>query len=178
MKTLIKTLIVLVLIVAVLAAVALLAMAAAPTVCALSMFGTFDELMGGDFGNILNELLNGNAAKVQGQLADWKKVQCGPGADAIIAAQTAMVNSKLAAVNKECAENHINLLKGKVYNAKQLEATRLAQLNNFKTLYAGSASWIGELQKAQKEYDDCVAARVAAEAYLAAAQTKLAPFLK
>ncbi|MCR5221844.1 MAG: hypothetical protein K6D90_03190 [Lachnospiraceae bacterium] len=128
--------------------------------------------------DVLIQLLNGNAAKVQGQLADWKKVQCGPGADAIIAAQTAMVNSKLAAVNKECAQNHINLLKGKVYNAKQLEATRLAQLNNFKTLYAGSASWIGELQKAQKEYDDCVAARVAAEAYLAAAQTKLAPFLK
>ncbi len=128
--------------------------------------------------DVLIQLLNGNTAKVQGELADWKKVQCGPGADAIIAAQTAMVNSKLAAVNKECAENHINLLKGKVYNAKQLEATRLAQLNNFKTLYAGSASWIGELQKAQKEYDDCVAARVAAEAYLAAAQTKLAPFLK
>ena len=128
--------------------------------------------------DVLIQLLNGNTAKVQGELADWKKVQCGPGADAIIAAQTAMVNSKLAAVNKECAENHINLLKGKVYNAKQLEATRLAQLNNFKTLYAGSASWIGELQKAQKEYDDCVAARVAAEAYLATAQTKLAPFLK
>lgn len=128
--------------------------------------------------DVLIQLLNGNTAKVQGELADWKKVQCGPGADAIIAAQTAMVNSKLAAVNKECAQNHINLLKGKVYNAKQLEATRLAQLNNFKTLYAGSASWIGELQKAQKEYDDCVAARVAAEAYLAAAQTKLAPFLK
>lgn len=128
--------------------------------------------------DVLIQLLNNNTAKVQGELADWKKVQCGPGADAIIAAQTAMVNSKLAAVNKECAENHINLLKGKVYNAKQLEATRLAQLNNFKTLYAGSASWIGELQKAQKEYDDCVAARVAAEAYLAAAQAKLAPFLK
>lgn len=128
--------------------------------------------------DVLIQLLNNNTAKVQGELADWKKVQCGPGADAIIAAQTAMVNSKLAAVNKECAQNHINLLKGKVYNAKQLEATRLAQLNNFKTLYAGSASWIGELQKAQKEYDDCVAARIAAEAYLAAAQTKLAPFLK
>lgn len=128
--------------------------------------------------DVLIQMLNQNTAKVQSELADWKKVQCGPGADAIIAAQTAMVNSKLAAVNKECAENHINLLKGKVYNAKQLEATRLAQLNNFKTLYAGSASWIGELQKAQKEYDDCVAARVAAEAYLAAAQTKLAPFLK
>ena len=128
--------------------------------------------------DVLIQLLNNNTAKVQNELADWKKVQCGPGADAIIAAQTAMVNSKLAAVNKECAENHINLLKGKVYNAKQLEATRLAQLNNFKTLYAGSASWVGELQKAQKEYDDCVAARVAAEAYLATAQTKLAPFLK
>ena len=128
--------------------------------------------------DVLIQLLNNNTAKVQAELADWKNVQCGPGADAIIAAQTAMVNSKLADVNKECAENHINLLKGKVYNAQQLEATRLAQLNNFKTLYAGSASWIGELQKAQKEYDDCVAARVAAEAYLAAAQAKLAPFLK
>lgn len=46
--------------IAVLAAVALLAMAVTPTVCALSFFSTFDELMGGDFGEILNELLSGN----------------------------------------------------------------------------------------------------------------------
>lgn len=46
--------------IAVLAAVALLAMAVTPTVCALSFFSTFDELMGGDFGDILSELLGGN----------------------------------------------------------------------------------------------------------------------
>ena len=53
--------------IAVLAAVALLAMAVAPTVCALSFFSTFDELMGGDFGDILNELLSGNGNANNGQ---------------------------------------------------------------------------------------------------------------
>ncbi len=122
-------------------------------------------------------LLNNNTAKLQGELAAFSKVQCGPGADAIIANQTALVNSKIAAVNKECAQNHLAMLSGKVYNAKQLEATRLAQLNWFKTLLAGSNTWADEVAMAQAQYDACVAARVAAEQYLATAQTKLAAYL-
>ena len=127
--------------------------------------------------DVLITLLNNNAARMNGDLADFIKVQSGPGADAIIAAQKTLVANKIAQINKECAQNHIQLLEGKVYNAKQLEATRLAQLNNFKALYAGSPSFIREYTIAQKEYDDCVAFRKAAEAYLATAKVKLAPYL-
>ena len=122
-------------------------------------------------------LLNNNAAKLQADLANFSKVQCGPNAQAIIASQTALVNSKIAAVNKECAQNHLAMLNAKVYNAKQLEATRLAQLNWFKSLATQSATWNDEVASAQKEYDTVSAERAAAEAYLAAAQTKLAPYL-
>ena len=122
-------------------------------------------------------LLNNNAAKLNGDLANFAKVQCGPNAEAVIAAQTALVNSKIAAVNKECAQNHLACLSAKVYNAKQLEATRLAQLNYFKGLLNVSPTWSDEVAAAQKEYDTVVAERQAAEAYLAAAQTKLAPYL-
>ncbi|MBO4904539.1 MAG: hypothetical protein J5367_04890 [Lachnospiraceae bacterium] len=122
-------------------------------------------------------LLNGNAAKLNGALADFAKVQAGPNAQAVIANQTALVNSKIAAVNKECAENHITLLNGKVYNLKQIEATRLAQLNNFKSLLTMSNTWAPQVAAAQKEYDTAVAARVAAEQYLATAKVKLAPYM-
>ncbi len=122
-------------------------------------------------------LLNNNAAKMNGELADFIKAQTGPGADAIVASQKVLVASKIAAINKECAENHIQCLTGKVFNAKQYEATRLAQLNNFKALYATSPSWIAELNKAQAEYDAAAAATAAAEAYLATAKVKLAPFM-
>ena len=122
-------------------------------------------------------LLNNNAAKLQGDLANFAKVQCGPNAQAIIAQQTALVNGKIAAVNKECAQNHLECLSKKVYNLKTLEGTRLAQLNWFKSLAAGSSTWNDEVASAQKEYDTVAAERAAAEAYLAAAQTKLAPYL-
>ena len=122
-------------------------------------------------------LLNANAAKINGELANFAKVQAGPNAAAVIANQTALVNSKIAAVNKECAENHIAFLNAKVYNLKQLEATRLQQLNNFKNLLTMSPTWAPQVASAQKEYDSVVAARVAAEQYLATAKVKLAPYL-
>ena len=122
-------------------------------------------------------LLNNNAAKLNGDLANFIKVQAGPGADAIIANQTALVNSKIAAVNKECAQNHIEFLNAKVYNLKQLEATRLTPLNYFKGLLQMSPTWAPQVASAQKEYDTVVAARVAAEQYLATAKVKLAPYL-
>ena len=122
-------------------------------------------------------LLNANTAKLNGDLANFIKVQCGPGSEAIIANQTALVNSKIAAVNKECAENHIAFLNAKIYNLKQLEATRLQQLNYFKGLLTVSPTWAPQVASAQKEYDACVAARVAAEQYLATAKVKLAPYM-
>ena len=122
-------------------------------------------------------LLNNNTAKLQGELAAFSKVQCGPNASAIIAAQTALVNGKIATVNKECAENHLAMLNAKVYNLKQLEGTRQAQLNWFKTLAQSSSTWNDEVAAAQKEFDTVSAERAAAEAYLAAAQAKLASFM-
>nr|MCR4739613.1 hypothetical protein [Lachnospiraceae bacterium] len=122
-------------------------------------------------------LLENNTAKLNNDLAAFCKVQCGPGADVIIANQTALVNSKIAAVNKECAENHIACLNAKVYNAKVLEGTRLTQLNYFKSLLALSPSWQPQVDAAQKEYNAVSAERAAAEAYLATAKTKLAKYL-
>ena len=115
-------------------------------------------------------LLNNNAAKMNNDLATFVKAQAGPGSEAIVANQTALVAAKIAQINKECAQNHLQMLQTKVYNAKQFEATRLAQLNNFKGLYATSATWAPQVAMAQAEYDKAVAARTAAEAYLAAAQ--------
>ncbi len=122
-------------------------------------------------------LLNNNTAKLNNELAAFAKVQTGPNKDAVIAAQTALVNAKIVAVNKECAENHIKFLKERVYNKTVLQGTRLQQLNNFKALAQVSPTWNDEVAAAQKEYDTVTAEKAAMEAYLAAAQTKLAPYL-
>ncbi len=131
----------------------------------------------GDNTDYLISLLNNNAAKLNSELADFVKVQCGPNKDAIIAAQTALVNAKIAAVNKECAQNHINYLKGRVYNKTVLQATRQKQLDNFKALAVGSPTWNDEVAAAQKELDTVTAEKAAAEAKLAEAQVKLASYL-
>lgn len=122
-------------------------------------------------------LLNNNAAKMTGDLNNFIKVQCGPNAQAIIDGQTALVNNKIAAINKASATNHIQMLAGKVQNAKFIENTRLQQLNSFKALAAGSSTWNDEVAAAQKEYDAAVARTAAAEQYLADAKVKLASFL-
>ena len=127
--------------------------------------------------DVLIMMLTNNAAKMNADLADFVKVQSGPDAAAIVASQSALVASKIAQINRECAQNHLQFLEGKVYNAKQLEQTRLVQLNNFKGLNAVMPNWLREEAQAQKEYDLCVAQRVAAENYLAAARVKLAPYL-
>ena len=123
------------------------------------------------------KLLNDNNAAVNNALAQFIKVQAGPGADAAIAQQTKIVADNLAKVNKECCENHLNCLSAKLYNAKVLEATRLDQLNWFRSLYQMSPTWAPQLLVAQREYDKQVAERVAAENNLAAAKVKLAPFM-
>ena len=122
-------------------------------------------------------LLNNNTAKLQGELARFVSLQTGPGADATIAAQTALVNNKIAVTNKECAENHIACLSAKVYNLTQLQATRQKQLTWFQSLAQTSSTWNDEVASAQKEYDTVSAELAAAQAYLAEAKVKLAPFM-
>ncbi len=122
-------------------------------------------------------LLNNNTAKLQGELARFTSLQTGPNAQAAIAQQTALVTNKIAVTNKECAENHIDLLTKKVYNLTQLQATRQKQLTWFQTLAQTSPTWNDEVASAQKEYDTVSAQLAAAQAYLADAKVKLAPFM-
>lgn len=136
-----------------------------------------DVSFASDNTDYLITMLNNNAAKLNGELATFISQQCGPNADAVIAAQKALVADKIAKVNKECAENHIDFLKGRVYNKTVLQQTRLQQLNSFKALAQGSSTWNDEVAAAQKEYDTVTAEKAAAEAYLAEAQVKLAPYM-
>ena len=122
-------------------------------------------------------LIQANNAKLDAGLAEFVKVQCGPNAQAIIAQQTALVNNKIAVTNKECAENHIACLSGKVYNLTQLLATRQKQLTWFQSLAQTSPTWNDEVASAQKEYDTVAAQLAAAQQYLADAKVKLAPFM-
>ncbi len=120
-------------------------------------------------------LLNNNAAKVNSELNDFIKVQCGPNAEAVIANQKALCAAKIASVNKECSENHIACLTQKVNDAKLVEKTRLDQLNWIKSIQGNIVS--PDIITAQAQYDQAVAARAAAEEYLAAAKVKLAPYM-
>ena len=123
-------------------------------------------------------LLNNNTAKLNADLNLFISKQCGPNAQAVIAAQSALVADKIAKVNKECAENHIDCLSKKVYNLTQLQATRLKQLNWFTGLAQTSSTWNDEVASAQKEYDTVSAQLAAAQQYLADAKVKLAPFMQ
>ena len=80
--------------------------------------------------DVLISLLNGNAVRLQNELAEFVKVQAGPNAEAVIAAQTALVNNKIARVNRDCAENHIACLTAKVTDAKADQKKALDQINN------------------------------------------------
>ena len=136
-----------------------------------------DASYGADNTDFIIVQLNNNAAKLNGELNDFIKVQTGPNAEAVIAAQKALVASKIASVNRACAQNHLNNLAGKVYNAKVNEANALSQLNWSKSLAANSASFNGQVETAQRIYDNAVAATAAAEAYLAEAKVKLASYM-
>ena len=127
--------------------------------------------------DVLIQKLQANATKEYNAFQDFVKVQCGPNAQAIIAQQTALVNNKIAVTNKECAENHIACLTGKVYNLTQLLATRQKQLTWFQSLAQTSPTWNDEVASAQKEYDTVAAQLAAAQQYLADAKVKLAPFM-
>ena len=120
-------------------------------------------------------LLNNNTAKLRTGLAEFAKTQTGPKADAVIAAQTALVENKIAAVNKECAQNHLACLTQKVNDAKADQKRALDQINSIKLLQGNAVT--NECVAAQAQYDAATANLAAKEAYLAQAQVKLAPYM-
>ncbi len=122
-------------------------------------------------------LLEANNAKLDAGLAEFVKVQCGPNKDAIIANQTALVESAKAKVNKECAENHIGYLTKKYNLAVEYQGYRKAQLDWFTMLNTWSTTWSGKLAIAQAEYDAAVAITAADLAALESAKVKLACYL-
>lgn len=127
--------------------------------------------------DVLLKQLSDNAALMNKGFNEFAKTQVGPGAEAAIAAQAELVTKQTAAVNKECAENHINCLKINAYNAKVAEGTRLAQLNWFTALSQNSNAYARELAVAQAEYAAAVQITAQAEADLAYAQSALANLL-
>ena len=121
--------------------------------------------------------IEANNAKLNADLAAFIKAQTGPNADAAIALQTAIVAAESAKINKECSENHIQCLTTKLANAKQLEATRLAQLNWFTSLTQMSPTWAPYAAMAQREYDFASAMSAISESNLASAKIRLAPYM-
>ena len=120
-------------------------------------------------------LLNNNTAKLKSDLAEFARVQAGPNAEAVIAAQTELVNNKIASVNRECADNHIACLTQKVNDAKLAQKEALDQLNLLKSLQLGTTT--GDTITAQNQSDAATADVAAKEAYLEAAKVKLAPYM-
>ena len=133
--------------------------------------------IGAENTDVLLQKLNANAAKEYNAFQDFAKVQCGPNKDAIIAAQAALVTHDVAAVNKACSENHIEMLATKAAQAKYVESTRKAQLDWFTALSQGTNAYARELSVAQAEYASAVAITANAQANLAYAQTVLAPLM-
>ncbi|MBR4573493.1 MAG: hypothetical protein IKO16_01170 [Lachnospiraceae bacterium] len=123
----------------------------------------------------LISLLNNNTAKLRNELSTFVKFQAGPNADAVIAAQTALVENKIATVNKECAENHIACLTQKVNDAKADQKRAIDQLNGIKNIQGNVVT--GDIIKAQGQVDAATADVAAKEAYLEAAKVKLAPYM-
>ena len=121
--------------------------------------------------------LQANATAEYNAFQEFAKVQSGPNAQAIIAAQAAVVTKDVAAVNKGCALNHIEMLKTQAYNAKTVEATRKAQLDWFTALSQGTNAYARELAVAQAEYASAVQITATADANLAYAQAALANLL-
>ena len=128
--------------------------------------------------DVLLQKLQANATKEYNAFQDFAKVQCGPNAQAIIAAQAAIVQKDVAAVNKASAQNHIEMLATKAYQAKVAEGTRKAQLDWFTALNQnGNGAFARELAVAQAEYAAAVQITATAEANLAYGQSALANLL-
>ncbi len=133
--------------------------------------------IGSENTDVLIQKLQANATKEYNAFQDFAKVQQGPKKDAIIAQQAALVTKDVAAVNKACAKNHLEMLAAKADLAKKVEATRKAQLDWFTALSAGSNAYARELAVAQAEYAAAQQITATANANLAYAQGALANLL-
>ncbi len=133
--------------------------------------------IGAENTDVLMSKLQANATKEYNAFQDFAKVQCGPNAQAIVAQQAALVTKDIAAVNKNCAINHIEMKAAKADLAKKVEATRKAQLDWFTALSANSNAYARELSVAQAEYAAAAQITATANAELAYAQSALANLL-
>ena len=128
--------------------------------------------------DVLLQKLQANATKTYNGYQEFVKVQCGPTAQTAIAQQAAIVTRDIAAVNKASAQNHIEMLATKAYQAKVAEGTRKAQLDWFTALnQSGNGAFARELAVAQAEYAAAVQITATAEANLAYGQAALANLL-
>ncbi len=127
--------------------------------------------------DVLIQKLQANAAAMNKGFNEFAKTQVGPGAEASIAAQAALVTAQTAAVNKECAQNHLEYLNKKLNLAKEYEGYRKAQLDWFTALSQGTNAYARELAVAQAEYASAVAITAADAAALSYAQGALANLL-
>ena len=130
--------------------------------------------IGSENTDVLMQQLQANATKEYNAFVELAKVQQGPGAEAAVAQLAATVTKDVAAVNKNCAINHIETLAAKADLAKKVEATRKAQLDWFTALSAGTNAYARELAVAQAEYAAAVQITANANANLAYAQSALA----
>ena len=133
--------------------------------------------IGAENTDVLMQKLQANATKEYNAFQDFAKVQCGPNAQAIIAAQAAIVQKDVAAVNKASAQNHIDFLTQKLNLAKEYEGCRKAQLDWFTALSANSGAYARELAVAQAEYAAAQQITATDAANLAYAQAALANLL-
>ena len=133
--------------------------------------------IGAENTDVLMAQLQANATKEYNAFQDFAKVQCGPNAQAIIAQQAALVTHDVAAVNKACAANHIEMKAARADLAQKVEATRKAQLDWFTGLSQNTNAYARELAVAQAEYAAAVQITANANAELAYAQSALANLL-
>ncbi len=133
--------------------------------------------IGAENTDVLIQKLQANATKEYNAFQDFCKVQAGPTAQAAIAQQAAIVTRDVAAVNKNCSINHLQMLAAKADLAKKVEATRKAQLDWFTALSQGTNAYARELGVAQAEYAAAVQITATAQANLAYAQGALANLL-
>lgn len=124
--------------------------------------------------DVLMKKLQDNATKEYNAFQELAKVQCGPGAEAVVANLAATVTKDVAAVNKNSAINHIEMLAAKADLESKVCATRKAQLDWFTALSAGNNAYARELAQAQADYAVASARLATANANLAYAQSALA----
>ena len=124
--------------------------------------------------DVLMQKLQANATKEYNAFQELAKVQQGPGAEAAVANLAATVTKDVAAVNRNSAINHIEMLTAKAALEQKVCATRKAQLDWFTALSAGNNAYVRELAQAQADYAAASARLDAANANLAYAQSALA----